>query len=225
MTNKPRTVYLGQEAFFLYQGQVVRTAVGRLYEGGYSFLDNRCPLGRHWFTYDQAVSEAGKGLVLRQETLRRQLKELESLRKKLKTPLYKEKVLTAPRRVRDLRDTENPSRTRNLKRLKVPENYHNPGEVVYLVVLPQTQTQMEYVYRPYDYFVLETVVGTVCIAPDGKLNYWLRAAFEWKEFFLSRDKATTSLRSAAKLKINDTVHFVSKEEYKTETDKINNVPF
>ncbi len=220
MTTKPRTVYLGQEVFFLFQGNVIRTAVGKVHKEGYDLLDKRCPFGRHWFTFDQALAAADKGLLLRQETLRRQLKELARMRKKLKTPLYKEKVMTAPRRVKDLRDVEDPSRTRKLKKLKVPENYLNPGQVVYLSVLPQTRTQMELVYRPYDYFVLETEVGSVCLLPSGEVAYSFRTPFEWREFFLSREKATENLRHAAKLKHDETVHFVSKEEDKAESEKI-----
>ncbi len=223
MTTKPRTVQLGQEVFFLFQGNVIRTAVGKVHKEGYDLLDKRCPFGRHWFTFDQALAAADKGILLRQETLRRQLKELAGMRKKLKTPLYKEKVMTAPRRVKDLRDIEDTSRTRKLKKLKVPENYLNPGQVVYLAVSPNTRTEEADVYRPYAYFVLETEVGSVCLTPDGKLHYSLMSFFKRDEFFSSREKATAHLRDV--LNVHSDVPFVSKVEDKAENERIRGRPF
>lgn len=225
MTTKTRTVYLGQEVFFLFQGNVIRTAVGKLHKEGYDLLDKRCPFGLHWFTFDQALAAADKELLLRQQTLRQQLRKLERQRKKMKTPLYKEKVMTAARRVRDLRDIEDSSRTRELKKLKVAENYLNPGQVVYLAVSPNTRSEVADVYRPYACFVLETVVGAVCIAPNGELHYSLTTSFRWDEFFPSREEATVHLRNVAHLRSDTPIHFVSKEEYKAESDKIDTVPF
>lgn len=225
MTTKSKTARLGQEAFFILQGEVLRTVVGKLSKEGYVFLDKRTEGKRHWFSYDRAVRVADDLLAARQETLRRELRLLTRRRKGLKKPSYQVRVMRTPLEVADLRETVLHSRTRILSKVFVPESYQRPGERVFVVVGPSLQTEDFHRYRPGDYFVLETEVLTVCLGVYGGLHYSLDSPFKWSEFFLSREAAADSLRGIAKLQSLDPVHFVSLEEFKSESIKIKTCSF
>lgn len=225
MTNKSEAAYLGQEVFFILKGEIARTIVGSVSREGHTFLDSRCPHENHWFSFDQAVEAAEASLKRRQETLRKQIRALDRKRKIQKTQLYQKRVMRDSRRVEDLRGIDQPLRARYLKNILVPESYLSPGQVVYLAVGPLTRTADVPLYRPYNYFVLETEVREVTFDPTGTVHYSLAAPFAWYEFFPTRKKAEDSLRTDVKLQSSEVVHFVSKVEYQTEYAKMDTAPF
>jgi hypothetical protein len=234
-----RSIRLGQEAFVLSrEGDVVRTMVGSL-KGkgkGYEFLNGDDSSHEHWFALDQALAAADKQLRSRQDRLRQQIRTLAAARRSLTKKGYEKAVRSAPYRVVDLRDPlglaewqRKKCRTRRRKKVIVPQSYARPGDFVYAIVTPLIKPYYEgaSTYRPHNHFVLETVVESVCFAPDGNVFYKLSTTLVPEEFFTSRKEAEKRLDSYSEHG-GEPIHFVSHAEEKTELDKMSeddDIPF
>lgn len=224
MTTKSRVVRLGQEAFFHLNGNVVRTVVGTLSKDGYELLDKRSAARQHWFSFDRACAAADVSLARRQDTLRRQIKELAKKRRLQATPAYRQEVLTQKLRVPDLRDVDKPARAKNLRKVKVPDSYYCPGDVVYTVVEPSTEERYE-AYRPYFNYVLELEVQHVSVQQKGEVYYQYGTPFVVTKIFVTLDEAKSSLRASLGIGDDEPVMFVSREEDKEGLAQIQDVPF
>lgn len=225
MTTKSREVYLGQEAFFLLNGAVVRSVVGTiLKDGKFELLDKRAKGKKPWFSFEQARTAADILLKSRQEALRRQIKELDRRRRLQATPAYRQEVIMEKLRVPDLRDVENPNRAKNLRKVQVPASYYRPGDVVYMVVEPSTVERHE-AYRPHSHYVLELEVLKVSVQQKGEVYYQYNTPFVVTKTFATLDEAKSSLRARLGLGDDASVLFVSKEEDRGGLAQILDVPF
>lgn len=224
-----RVIHIGLEAFVLsHDGEVVRTMVAGLNETGYWFLDGSSNRRQHWFTFKSAVAAASNHVNARQIALRKSLRALARKRKALETQAYRDGIMNEPYKVIDLKAVLNygqPRRPRKLKKVQVPERYLVPGDTVYVIITPAVPPEpME--YRPYKHFVLETVVRSVCLSPDGQAHYTFSTPFVVEKFFLSRDEAMAELQSFSEPGTKDPVHFVSSKQEREEIDKIpDDIPF
>jgi hypothetical protein len=210
---KASGVQLGQEAFLVTtaDGQVERTMVGELDTMGYRFL-NGCSVGRgHCFSFDQAIALADAHLKQQEVKLRASLRALGKRRKYLQSAEYKDEVMAAPYKVVDLRQVEKRKRTRQIKKVSVPEQYVIPGCLVYVVITPSTRYRFEG-YRPFTHFVLQTMVSTVCICVDGGVHYTFTTPFVVEDFFLSKDMAMKNLFNLSKSGKLEATGYVSHEE-------------
>lgn len=225
MTTKSHEVHLGQEAFFILNGSVIRTAVGTLTKDGYQLLDKRHQSGqRHWFSFDRARAAADVLLKSRQEALRRQIKELDRRRRKQATPAYRQEVMMEKMRVSVSRDVDEPVRARYLRKVPVPESYYRPGDVVYMVVEPSTVERYD-AYRPYFHYVLELEVLKVSVSQDREVYYEYSTPFEVTQTFVTLDEAKSSLRARLGLGDNESVQVVSREEDRRGLAQIRDIPF
>jgi len=227
-----RVVSIGQQTFVLApDGEVARTMVARLEEGGYQLLNGDDDRRPHWFSFKDAVAAASDRIGVRQTALRKALRALSQKRRALETKNYRDSVMNAPYRVIDLRDTMDlifgRRRTRKLKKVHVPETYLMPGSVVYAIITPMTRSSELGLYRPHNHFVLETEVKSVCFSPDGKVHYTFSTPFVVEEFFPSRGEATTKLRSLLEPGSPHPVPFVSSKQEKEENKKLldDDIPF
>ena len=222
---KGNDVQLGQGAFVVVStdGEVERTMVGALEANGYRFL-NGCSDGReHSFDFDQAVATADERLKTREAELRATLRALGRRRKYLESAEYKDRVMTTPYKVVDLRQVEKRQRTLQLKVVSIPVMYLYPGCLVYVVITPLTQHRYD-VYRPYKHFVLETKVQSVCFTADGEVHHTFSTPFVVDDFFLNKDDAVEYLSNFSEPGTLETIPYVSHEEEKKQLLE-DDVPF
>jgi hypothetical protein len=223
-------VRIGQEVFVLSRsGEVVRTMIAKLEEHGYRFLNGDREGDPHWFTFEDAIAAANLSVSFRQAVLRKELRVLAQKRRALKTQEYKDSVINAPYRVVDLRDPESSTsrrlrRTKDLKKVHVPDTYFTPGSVVYAIITPLTRLEWGK-YRPHKHFVLETEVVSVCFSPDGKVHYLFSTPFAVEEFYSSRKEAVARLESFSEPGSKDPVYFISSKQEKEELRKFDDPPF
>ena len=221
MNKSSRTVRLGQKAFLVIGDEVIVTAVGRLDSGGaYTFINGYHSGIQHWFTFDEALKTLDGNLAEKQEELLRRHKQLTQKRASIKGFEYRSSVEAAPLKVVDLGE-EPLLKARNRKYMSYPEVYYELGTRVYVPVLAWTRVRSSHsrVYRPYRYFVLETVVTTVYVAFDGTPRYAFSTPYEVEQVFPAKK---SSLKKMAALfeGHTDYVHFVSHEEEKAALEKI-----
>ena len=95
---------------------------------------------------------------------------------------------------------------------------------MYLVITPRVMPR-EFVYRPFENFVLETIVRSVCFSPNGKVYIDFKTPLRSEEYFVLREDAETRLRSYLKSGLNHQPHFVSHTTEVEELDKIEDIPF
>ena len=224
-------VKLGQEAFVLsVKGEVVRTMVGEIRAGGeFNNFEPRYTLlngedGQHWFSYQEALIASQDRVSQQIKVLKKQLTTLRKKSKRLVTDEARDAVMKAPYKVVDLRDSDVRDRTRKLKRITVPDTYPKIGDIMYLVVTPCVKS-WQIVYRPFEYFVLETTVRSVCFSPDGKVHIEFETPFKPEEYFVLREDAESRLRSYLKTGAKQPLHFVSHATEVAELDKIDDIPF
>lgn len=227
MTKITDKVVLGQEFFVLSsEGEVVRTMVGVLLENGYQFLDGTYSNRPHWLNLAEALDEAKTHLDKRRAKLRAEMQRLVTKRKVLYKESYLKGVMRAPFKVLDLpgQYSDVRKRTRRLKKVTVPtETYLRPGCFMFAAVTPGIGPRYD-VYRPYENFVLEVKVVSVCFSPDGKVHYNFSTIFEVKTVFESRKAAEASMASTLGVG-HYKVPFVSFEEMRMEMEKIDDIPF
>lgn len=226
-----RNVKLGQQVFVLSAtGEVVRTMVGKIqagdkfnnFEPRYTLLNGED--GQHWFSYQDALIASQDRVSQQIKVLKKQLATLRVKSKRLVTEDARDAVMEAPYKVVDLRDRDPRDRTRKLKRITVPDTYPKIGDVMYLVITPWVMPK-EFVYRPFEYFVLETIVRSVCFSPDGKVHLGFKTPFRTEEYFVLREDADSRLRSYLMKDANQPLHFVSHVTEVNEIDKIEDIPF
>jgi hypothetical protein len=221
MSKSSSPIKLGQKVFIVIGDEVVRTAVGKLESDGlYTFLNGYHSGIQHWFTFDEALKKLDGNLADKQEELLRRHKQLTQKRVSIKGLEYRSSVEAAPLKVVDLREDAF-ERARKRKHMSYPEVYYEPGEKVYVPVFAWTRVRSSYsrVYRPYRYFVLETVVTTVYVAFDGTPRYAFSTPYEVEQVFPAKK---SSLKKMAALfeGHTDYVHFVSHEEEKAALEKM-----
>lgn len=226
MTNTNKVV-LGQEFFVLSsEGEVVRTMVGELSERGYQFLNGKYSDDPHWSDYIEAIDAAKAHLDKRRAKLRAEMQRLANKRKVLYRESYLNGVMRSPYKVLDLPGQYSGvrRRVRKLKRVIVPiETYIQPGCLMFVVITPGVGPKND-VYRPYEHFVLEVKVSSVCFSPGGKVHYNFSTSFEVKTAFETREAAETSLAGVHRIE-KEQVPFVSYEEMRVEMEKIDDIPF
>lgn len=227
-----RKVNLGQEVFVLSAtGEVVRTMVGEIragnefnnFEPGYTLLNGES--GQHWFSYQDALIAAQDRVSQQIKVLKKQLVALRMKSKRLVTEEARDAVMNAPYKVVDLRDRDVRDHTRKLKRITVPDTYPKIGDVIYLVITPRVMMPKGFVYRPFEHFVLETIVRSVCFSPDGKVHIEFNTSFRSEDYFVLREDAESRLRSYLKVDVNQLLHFVSHATEVEELNKIEDIPF
>lgn len=224
-----KVVRLGQEAFVLSpDGEVVRTMVAKLEREGYQFLDGSSYHRPHWFSFQVAASIASERIETRETVLRKELRALARKRRMFEAQDYRDSIMNAPYRVVDLRDPLTfvvLRRTRKLKKVVIPKTYLRPGHMAYVVITPMTRSGSE-AYRPYNHFVLETEVTSVCFSPGGQAHYTFSTPFIVEESFPSREAATARLESFSEPGTKEPVPFVSNEREKEEIAKLpDDIPF
>lgn len=215
-----RGIKLGQEVFVLNaDGDVERTMVAKIYTGGrYTFLNGKGSHNSHWLHYAEAVAVAQEKVSVSEAVLRRKLTQLRRRRAYLDSESYMETTMKSPYEVVELRDIDVRRRTRKLKGITVPKKYPKPGSLVYVVIELQTKPE-EFMYRPFECFVLETKVLSVGFTPDGKLHYIFSTRFDVSQYYRSRDEAVASCPKVS--------GFVSHEEENAELKKLDakHIPF
>jgi len=231
MVARTKDVNIGQEAFILSKdGEIVRTMVAKLEENGYQFLNGDDEHRPHWFSFADAVSAVSNRISAKQTILRKQLCALARKQRMLRAQDYRDGVMSEPYRVVNLHDTmayafARSRCSRKLKNIRVPEAYLKPGHMVYVTIIPGTRSDFE-VYRPHQYFVLETEVTSVCFSPDGQVHYTFSTPFIVEEFFLSCKEAVARLQNFLKSWKEDAVPFISSKQEKEEIAKLpDNLPF
>lgn len=225
-------VRLGQEVFVLSStGEVVRTMIAEIRLGemriksSYTLLNGGNSFQPHWFTYEEALHAAQDWIKVRAVILRQQLAVDRKKFKRLATDEAREKVMTTPYRVVNFNSHDEGSRrTRSLKKVVIPDKYPEPGTVVYVLITPKIKP-LQFEYRPFPYFVLETVVTRVSFSPDGKVQLSFKTPFSVDEYFLSRKEAISALKNYPEVGKVERTHFVSSAREKAEIDKIEDIPF
>lgn len=224
-------VRLGQQVFVLSAtGEVVRTMVGKIWAGDkFNNFEPRYTLlngenSKHWFSYQDALIASQDRVSQQIKVLEKQLAMLRTKSKRLGAEEVRDAVMNAPYKVVDLRDCDVRDRTRKLKRITVPDTYPKIGDVMYLVITPQVMPK-QFVYRPFEHFVLETIVRSVCFSPDGKVHVEFETPFRSEEYFVLREDAESRLRSYLKTGAKQPLHFVSHATEVAELDKIEDIPF
>lgn len=220
--------HLGKVAYVVdaSNGRVERTMVGAIGENFYRFLNGSFSGRKHWFDFNHAVSAADECLRMREARLRTQLREISRQRKWIMSKAYETSVMSASYKVLDLRNVENPNRTRYLKRVRVPETHLNPGQCVYIIVTPVTRADRDN-FRPHSYFILETKVRSVSFSPDGRVHFTYATPFEVEEHFNSREEAAAILADSSVPGVPDSIPFVSHDEERYELLKMldDDIPF
>lgn len=226
-------VRLGQEVFVLSdENNVVRTAICEIRtDGSYGFFNGQHSLCRHWFTYEEAVNVAKAKIAEHIKILRNVAKKLSRKSKYLDMDEVQQEVRTSPYKVVSYDGPEARRRTRKLKKIVVPKKYIKPGNMVYAVITPQlfahVRNQFFVVYRPYEYFVLETMIKSVSFSPDGVITYTYTTPFVLKEVYGSRKEAEDKLRCFIDNCSEVKIPFVSHQEEKEKLDEMmeDSIPF
>jgi hypothetical protein len=221
-----KQVCLGQVAFVVNRvdGEIERTMVGAIDEHGYHFLDGSSDSRPHWFDYDQAVVVVDERLKSREKKLLKELQALGRRRKILKSEENKGTVMRSTLKVTELRMLEKRTRSRRLRRVKVPEQHLHPGNSVYVIITPKIGSLQEEVYRPYTHFVLETKISTVCFSPDGEVHYTFTTPFDVIKYFLEKDQAIRELENLSEPVIHAGVPVVTHKEEKEKLAETENIP-
>lgn len=217
-----KTVRLGQEAFVVMgpEGRIERTMVARIDQYGYEFFNGMAGEDGVRYDFAGAVEEADRLLALSEAALRARLKTVRARRRSLGSEEHLEEVLKSRFTVRDLRGTDDYRRVRNLRNVVVPEQYFLPGDTVYVAVVPWTRVRAGFSYRPYQYFVLETVVRAVCLTGYGDVHYTLTTPFEVDECFASIEAAEEHLQGLVLSGPVSPVMFVPHTEEKEELKRL-----
>lgn len=211
MGKRLRSVTLGQEVFVIEQDEVVRTMIGKITNTGYILLNGDCP--QHWFSFTEARVELDKRLAKKQEELRTILCRLAKKRMAVWGAAYKQAVLSAPYKVVDLRD-DPVERRRVRKSVCAPKEYLCLGTKVFVPVTVDTRLLHEGIdcYRPYAYFVLETMVRGVCFRPNSEVCYSFSTPYRVEDMYLSKSEAEARLQKIVGLDVEENLYFVSHRE-------------
>ncbi len=115
----------------------------------YRLLGNNCLVenGIHFFSFDSARAEAHRQLAEMKSDVLRRLAELEEKERELQA------LLSIPQ------DSDLPTG------YSVPKKYRVPGDYVYTVVTPPTESIYSENTKPYPYFVLECKIERVRLQP------------------------------------------------------------
>lgn len=215
---KGDTIRLGQEVFVVSdnQGLVERTVVARIGLHDYTFLNGVSGTEKHFADFADAAAEADSALAFLEAQLKKRLKEVRAKRRSIGSPEHKLAVLKAKLKICDLRQVDDPDRIRRLKNVTVPESYFLPGDTVYVAVVPWTRSRGEFKHQPYQYFVLETVVTSVCFTGRGKAYYTFSTPFEVDECFATIEEAHAHLQTLCVTGPVTNVMFVPHSEERAE---------
>ncbi len=236
--NTKRVVKLGQKVFVLSATgeEVVRSMIGEVRTGDefnqfkirYKLL-NGYDGPHHWFTFKEALAAAQDRINAHATSLRKQLAALRQKSKQLDTEEARQAVMETPYKVINLDSNyDGPRRAQTLKKIAVPSEYPEPGTSVYVVITPQVRLkfeQSEFYYRHFPFFVLETVVRSVCFSPDGKVNIDFETPFMVDKYFMSRKEADSEIASYRKPGTAEAINFVSHQKERDEIDSIPDLPF